>query len=403
MSRVNVKNSTAARPSFDPGAGEFLPFTRPSIDAHDIEEVVRVLQSGWITSGAKVRELEGRFCAHTGSEYAVAVCSATAGMHLALHAAGIGPGDEVITPSLTWVSTVNLIELSGAEPVFVDIDRNTLMADADMIAAAITPRTKLIIPVHYAGAPLDLDPIRRVALRHGIPVIEDAAHALGSKYDNVPVGRSGTAIFSLQAIKNVTTAEGGMICTDDAEFAERLRRLRFHGLGADAFDRSTQGRLPSAEVLEPGYKYNLPDMNAALGLGQMNRLQALNGRRTELANKYRDAFASIDGIETLAVPPYEHLHAWHLLIVRVDIDRFGISRDRFMEELKLRGIGTGLHFRAVHTHRYYRDRPDRDYSHLKNTNWNSDRIITLPLFPDMLESDVDRVVSAVEDLIAGSK
>lgn len=385
-----------------PGSGgDFLPFTRPSIEPSDIEQVVQVLRSGWITSGAKVKELEQAFVTVTGCEHAIAVCSATAGMHLALHALGIGPGDEVITPSLTWVSTVNLIELSGATPVFVDVDRGTLMSDAAMIERAITPKTRLIVPVHYAGAPLDLDPIRGVAQKHGIPMIEDAAHALGSDYRNVPVGRFGTAIFSLQAIKNVTTAEGGVICTDDSEMAERLRRLRFHGLGADAFDRMSHGRLPNAEVLEPGYKYNLPDMNACLGLGQLDRLQALNDKRRSLAELYLEGFKCSEAVLPLSLPDYPHTHAWHMFIVRVNTDRLSISRDEFMGLLKERGIGSGLHFRAVHKHKYYRERLSDGLQSLKNTNWNSDRLVTLPLFPGMDAADVSRVIVAVEDIAAG--
>jgi len=238
-----------------------LPFTRPNIGASDIEAVVAVLKSGWITSGAKVKELEEKFKEQTGCNYAIAVSSATAGMQLVLHALGVGPGHEIITPSLTWVSTINLIRLCGAMPVFVDVDRHTLMASSEQIEQAITSRTKLIILVHFAGAPLDQRAIAAVASRHGVPIVDDAAHALDSYYEGVHVGSNGTAIFSLQAIKNVTTAEGGAICTDDAQLAERLRRLRFHGLGTNAFDHETNSRLPNAEVIEPGFKCNLPDMS----------------------------------------------------------------------------------------------------------------------------------------------
>lgn len=380
--------------------GAFLPFTRPCIDPEDIAEVVRVLESGWITSGEKVKQLEAGVAAQTRSLYAVAVSSATAGMHLVLHALGIGPGDEVITPSLTWVSTVNLIELCGATPVFVDVDKHTLMTSAEHVERAITPKTKLIIPVHFAGAPLDLDPLRRVAAAHQIPIVEDAAHAIGTDYKHVPVGHIGTAIFSFQAIKNVTTAEGGVVCTDDAEFAERLRRLRFHGLGADAFDRHTHGRMPSAEVIEPGYKYNLPDMNAVLALGQLTRLKSINAQRTLLASYYRAALQDVAGVMPVRQPDYSHTHSWHLFVVRVDIDELDLSRDEFMAALKARNIGTGLHFRAVHTHKYYRDRRAGEYSGLDNTNWNSDRIVTLPLFPAMTVADVDRVVKAISDVTA---
>ena len=269
------------------------------------------------------------------------------------------------------------------------------MTNAALIENAITPRTKLIVPVHYAGAPLDLNPIGAIERNHGIPVLEDAAHALGSAYMNEAVGGNGTAIFSLQAIKNVTTAEGGVICTHNDELADRLRRLRFHGLGADAFDRHTNGRLPSAEVIEPGYKYNLPDMNACLALGQLDRLQETNRRRAERAQRYLDAFASVNAITPLRLPEYTHVHAWHLFIVRVEIDQLSIDRDDFMAALKERGIGTGLHFRAVHQHKYYRESLVCDQENLTNTNWNSDRLVTLPLFPGMTDADVDRVIDGV--------
>ncbi len=400
MSNSSVDATQRIRAITDADAVEFLPFMRPDIDERDIDEVIAVLRSGWITSGSKVRQLEEKFVQLVGCEHAIAVSSATAGLHLVLHAMGIGPGDEVITPSLTWVSTVNLIYLSGATPVFVDVDRNTLMVTAERVEQAITSRTKLIIPVHYAGAPLDGDSIRSVAGRFSVPIVDDAAHALGTYYEGAHVGRSGTAIFSLQAIKNVTTAEGGVICTDDSQLAERLRRLRFHGLGADAFDRKTNSRLPSAEVIEPGYKCNLPDMNACLALGQLDRLAKSNARRADIAQQYLQAFAGLDAILPLERPVYAHEHAWHLFIVRVDIDRLTIGRDAFMLELKEQGIGTGLHFRAVHQHAFYKTLPISDAPKLENTNWNSDRLVTLPLFPGMSDADVDRVIGTVKALVS---
>ncbi len=247
----------------------FLPFSRPSIGEEEIQAVNEVLRSGWITTGPKNHELEQRFADSIGCRHAVALSSATGGMHLALLALGIGPGDEVITPSQTWVSTVNMISLLGATPVFVDVDRDTLMTDAARIEAAITPRTRAIIPVHYAGAACDMDPINELALRHGIPVIEDAAHAAGTFYRGRPVGSRGTAIFSFHAIKNLTCAEGAMFVTDDEALANRVRTLKFHGLGVDAYDRLTHGRKPQAQVVEPGFKYNLTDINAAIALVQL--------------------------------------------------------------------------------------------------------------------------------------
>jgi UDP-4-amino-4-deoxy-L-arabinose-oxoglutarate aminotransferase len=322
---------------------------------------------------------------------------------VALRALEIGPGDEVITPSLTWVSTVNLIVLAGATPVFVDVDRDTLMTTPDRIAAALTARTRAIIPVHYAGAPADIDAIRSVAAARGIPVLEDAAHAAGAWYKERPVGRDGTAIFSFHPIKNLTTGEGGMVCSDDARFLDRVRRLKFHGLGVDAFDRQTQGRSPQAEVHEPGYKYNLTDMAAALGISQLARLDAMNDRRRELATLYRQRLAAVPEIVPLAEPSYPARHAWHLFIVRVNTREGQPDRDRFMEELKRRNIGTGLHFRAVHLQKYYVEARGMRRGMLPNTEWNSDRICSLPLFPDMTPADVDDVVSAIRDVLAAPR
>ncbi len=385
----------------------FLPLSRPSILDDEIAAVGDVLRSGWITTGAKNAELEQAVREQTGAAYAVALSSATAGMHLLLRALGIGPGDEVITPSMTWVSMPNQIELCGARSVFVDVDKDTLMTTAALIEPLISERTKLIVPVHYAGASLDLDPLRELAERYNIMLVEDAAHAMGTAYKGTPTGASGTAIFSFHPIKNITTGEGGMFCTDNKILAEKIRQLRFHGLGVDAFDRETHGRAPQAEVLTPGYKYNLPDMNAVLGLGQLNRLAVLNQQRTELAQAYLEALADIEAITPLTLPDYAMLHCWHLFIIRLDIDRAGLNRDDFMAALKARNIGSGLHFRAVHQQKYYAEKYYRD-SHsdntvaLENTAWNSARICSLPLFPDMTQEDVSRVVAAIRDILSAT-
>ncbi|WP_434587098.1 UDP-4-amino-4-deoxy-L-arabinose aminotransferase [Klebsiella sp. R390] len=374
---------------------EFLPFSRPSMGDAELAALREVLQSGWITTGPKNQALEEAFCALTGNQHAVAVSSATGGMHVTLMALGIGPGDEVITPSQTWVSTLNMICLLGATPVMIDVDRDNLMISADAVEAAITPLTKAIIPVHYAGAPADIDAIRAVAERHGIPVIEDAAHAAGTYYKGRHVGASGCAIFSFHAIKNMTCAEGGLIVTDDEQLAARIRSLKFHGLGVDAYDRQTHGRAPQAEVISPGFKYNLADINAALALVQLDKLAHANQRRTEIAQRYLRELADTP-FKPLTVPEWQHQHAWHLFIIRVDEATCGIGRDALMEKLKAMGIGTGLHFRAAHTQKYYRERfPTLS---LPNTEWNSARICSLPLFPDMTDDDVTRVISALHQL-----
>jgi len=378
---------------------EFLPFSRPSITEEDIDAVGEVLRSGWITTGPKATEFERRFCDYVGCPGGVALSSATAGMHLALTALGIGPGDEVITPSMTWISTVNLTVLAGATPVFVDVDRDTLMVAPDAIEACLTVRTRLIVPVHFAGAPCDIEPIRQIASIRGIPLVEDAAHALGTHYQGNHVGRRGTSIFSFHPIKNITTGEGGMFCSDDQNLLHRVRRLKFHGLEVDASDRHTQGRSPQAQVVEPGYKYNMTDISAVLGLRQLARVDEFNRKRTELAMRYRELLSGINELLLLSDPPYNFKHAWHLFIVRLDTEKAGISRDEFMYELKQRNIGTGLHFRAVHLQKYYLESMGTHRGMLPNTEWNSDRICSLPLFPEMTFEDIDDVVNAIKEIL----
>ncbi|HID4046786.1 TPA: UDP-4-amino-4-deoxy-L-arabinose aminotransferase [Pluralibacter gergoviae] len=374
---------------------DFLPFSRPALGAEEIAAVTEVLQSGWITTGPKNQALEKAFCDLTGNQHAIAVSSATGGMHITLMALGIQQGDEVITPSLTWVSTLNMIALLGAEPVMIDVDRDTLLVTPEAIEAAITPRTKAIIPVHYAGAPVDIDAIRAIGERYAIPVIEDAAHAAGTRYKGKHVGAEGTAIFSFHAIKNMTCAEGGLIVTDNDRLAKRIRSLKFHGLGVDVFDRQAYGRAPQAEVIEPGFKYNLADINAAIALVQLAKLEQLNARRREIARHYLQALADTPFLP-LSLPEWPHHHAWHLLIIRVDEAACGISRAGLMEALKARGIGTGLHFRAAHTQKYYRERYPQ--LRLPNSEWNSERLCSLPLFPDMTPEETSRVITALREL-----
>ncbi|AYA40451.1 UDP-4-amino-4-deoxy-L-arabinose aminotransferase [Xenorhabdus nematophila] len=378
----------------------FLPFSRPAIGSEEIEAIEKVLHSGWITTGPQNHQLEQDFSRMFGCKHAVAICSATAGMHLVLLALGIGSGDEVITPSQTWISTINMICLLGAEPVMVDVDRDMLMVSADTIKKAITPKTKAIIPVHYAGAPCDLDALRAVAEEANIPLIEDAAHAVGTRYKNEWVGERGTAIFSFHAIKNMTCAEGGMFVTDNDELAHRIRCLKFHGLSVDAFDRNIQGRKPQAEVIEPGFKYNLSDIHAAMAVVQLGKLALMNARRREIVARYSAAL--IDSpLQMLSVPEYEHLHAHHLFMVRVDKNVCGIDRDTFMARLKDNNIGTGLHFRAAHTQKYYRERYPQ--LSLPISEWNSSALCSLPLFPDMSNGDVDRVVNVITEILSEHK
>jgi len=378
---------------------EFLPFSKPSISEAEIAAVCDVLRSGWITTGLKAAAFEEAFASYCGAKSAVALASATAGMHILLKALEIKPGDEVITPSMTWVSTVNLITMAGATPVFADVDIDTLMVTAETIAPCLTGKTKLIIPVHFAGAALDLDPIRDLAVRRGIPLVEDAAHAAGAEYKGQKIGATGTSIFSFHPIKNMTTGEGGMFISDQPELVERIKRLKFHGLGVDAFDRVSQGRAPQAEVIEPGFKYNLTDFAAVLGSGQLASLDGFIERRTVLAQRYLDKLGEIDEITPLAVPAWPMRHAWHLFIVRLDVERARLSRDEFMARLKAKNIGAGLHFRAVHSQKYYRETLNLPPEALPATSWNSERICSLPLFPAMTDDDVDQVVATIKEVL----
>ncbi|EMH4147953.1 UDP-4-amino-4-deoxy-L-arabinose aminotransferase [Providencia stuartii] len=378
----------------------FLPFSKPAIGDEEVKAVEKVLRSGWITTGPQNHQLEQDFCERYGCKHAIALSSATAGMHVVLMALGIGPGDEVITPSQTWVSTINMIELLGATPVMIDVDRDTLMVQPDAVEKALTAKTKAIIPVHYAGAPCDLDALRTIAQKAGVALIEDAAHAVGTRYKEEWIGQQGTAIFSFHAIKNVTCAEGGLVVTNDDELAQRVRTLKFHGLGVDAFDRQMQGRKPQAEVVEPGLKYNLSDIHAAIAVVQLSRVEEMNQRRAQLVARYRAALKD-SPLQMLSVPEYSHLHANHLFMVRVDKSVCGIDRDSFMEKLKAYDIGTGLHFRAAHTQKYYREKyPELS---LVESEWNTATLCSLPLFPDMSDADVDRVVKAINEILLESK
>ncbi|MRR15812.1 MAG: aminotransferase class I/II-fold pyridoxal phosphate-dependent enzyme [Deltaproteobacteria bacterium] len=375
---------------------DFLPFSRPSIGEAEINRVVACLKSGWITTGALCKEFEDKFCELTGAKQAVTLNSATAGMHLALAALNLRPGDEVLTPSMTFASTINMIVLRGAKPVFVDIDYGTLNMDCNLLEAKISPRTKAIIPVHFAGAPADMDRIDELARKYDVTVIEDAAHAVGTYYKGVHAGGFGhAAIFSFHPIKNITTGEGGMITLNDAQFEKKLRLLRFHGIERDAWKRYGKGGNPSYDIMEPGYKYNMPDMLAALGLAQLERWQILNARRRVLAQLYLDGLGGIPEIDLPQVPAYDHVHAWHLLIVKVK----HCPRDEFMQKLAQYNIGYGLHFPPAHTLSYVRRAYKEAGMFLPETDRAADRIISLPLFPDMAEDDVHYVCAAIREIV----
>jgi len=375
---------------------DFLPLSRPSIGEKEIEGVVSCLKSGWITTGPLCKAFEEKFCELTGTSYALSVSSGTAGMHLMLLAMDIKRGDEIITPSMTFASTLNMITLLGAKPVFVDIHYDTLNINADLIEEKITERTKGVIPVHFAGAPVDMDKIMGVAKKHGLSVIEDAAHGLGTYYKGVHVGGWGqTALFSFHPIKNITTGEGGMITYNDDYLETQLRLLRFHGIERDAWKRYGKGGNPEYDIKVPGFKYNLTDIQATLGLAQLSRLEELNKRRRRLADQYRKELEGVEGLELPGVPAYPHIHAWHLFIIKV----LSMDREHFMQKLSDYQIGYGIHFPAGHRLNYIQKRYKIKKGELKETERANTQIVSLPLFPDMKEEDVSYVCEAVREIL----
>lgn len=375
---------------------DFLPLNRPSIGNAEIESVVACLKSGWITTGPQCRTFEGKFCELTGAARAVTVTSATAGMHLLLMAMGIGPGDEVITPSMTFASTVNMIAMLGASPVFVDVEYDTLNIDAGLVEQAVSARTKAIIPVHFAGVPADMDRITDIADRHNVAVIEDAAHAIGTYYKGIHAGGFGReAILSFHPIKNITTGEGGLITTSNEQLENRIRLLRFHGIERDAWKRYGKGGNPDYDIMQPGFKYNMPDILAALGVAQLARMKELNGRRGEIVDIYMNGLKNIDGLELPGVPVYDHIHSHHLFIVKV----ISMQRESFMEKLSEYNIGYGLHFPATHLLHYIRKKQGSEKTALPETERVAGAIISLPLFPDMKDDDAYYVCDAIRDIL----
>ena len=375
---------------------DFLPLSRPSIGEKEIQEVVACLKSGWITTGPLCKAFEEKFCELTGAAYALSVSSGTAGMHLMLLGLGIKRGDEIITPSMTFASTLNMIAMCGAKPVFVDIHYDTLNINVDLIEEKITERTKGIIPVHFAGAPADMRKILEIAKKYDLSVIEDAAHGVGTYYKGIHVGGFGqNAIFSFHPIKNITTGEGGMITHDDGDLENRLRLLRFHGIERDAWKRYGRGGNPDYDIQTPGFKYNLTDIQAALGLAQLSRLDELNRRRRQLADLYRKGLEGLSGLDLPSVPDYPHTHSWHLFVVKVT----SMERERFMQKLSEYNIGYGIHFPAVHCLSYVRKRYKIKKGELKETERASASLLSLPLFPDMGDDDISYVCEAVREIL----
>jgi dTDP-4-amino-4,6-dideoxygalactose transaminase len=387
-----------------PVRSEFLPFSTPTIGEDEINEVVDSLRSGWITTGPKVKRFEDAFKAYVGSPFAVALSSATAGLHLTLLALKIQPGDEIITTPMTFASTVSMIVLAGATPVLVDIEPGTLNLDASKIRQKISKRTRAIIPVHFAGQSCDMDPLFALAREFNLTIIEDAAHAAGTEYKGKRIGSLDTiSIFSFHPNKNITTGEGGMVCTPDENLAEEVSLLKFHGMSREAWKRFSASGTPNYDILLPGFKYNMMDIQAAIGLHQLPQLDDFINRRTEIANYYNSAFADLPELALPSYAPYGQRHAWHLYTPLVRIEKLSIDRDQFMVELKKENIGSGLHYKAIHHHDYYRKSLQIKPGELVNADYASERILSLPLFPKMTMGDANDVVTAVKDVIARNR
>ena len=382
----------------------FLPFALPEIGDDEIAEVVDTLRSGWITTGPKAKRFEQDFTAFLGDDglQSIAVNSATAGLHLALEGLGIGPGDEVITTTHTFTATAEVVRYLGADVKLVDIDPATLCIDPRRVEAAITPKTKALMPVHYAGLAADMPALLAIARRHGLKVVEDAAHALPTTLGGRLVGSfdSDATVFSFYANKTMTTGEGGMLVTRDAELARRARVMRLHGMNRDAFDRFTAS-VPSwyYEVVAPGFKYNLTDIAAALGIHQLKRAQGFQARRAEIAARYDAAFRGLP-LVTPPLPAAGDQHAWHLYALRLG-DGAGIGRDRFIESLFDQGIGCSVHYIPLHLHPYWRDRYTLQATDFPHSQQAFERLVSLPIYTRMDDADVDRVVAAVRRALGG--
>ncbi len=373
-----------------------VPFSRPAIDEEEIDEVVACLRSGWITTGPRTSQFEQSFAAAVAAPHALAVSSATAGLHLAMMALRLDPGDEVITTPLTWPATVNTIVLVGATPVLVDIDPDTLNIDARAVEAALTPRTRAIMPVHFAGQPCDMDALGALAQARGVRVVEDAAHALGAAFGDRPVGSIGDAtVFSFHPIKNITTGEGGMITTGDDDLARRMRLLRFHGVERDAWKAYGHAQVPLYDVTEPGLKYNLTDIQSAVGIHQLRKLAALNEERHRLARRYDAELRDIPALRPLGRVPYPHRHCHHLYVVGVELARLRVDRNAFMAAVIDAGVGLGLHFTAVHELTYYRRLLGNLDAALPVATDASHRIFSLPLFPGLTDAEQDHVIEVL--------
>jgi dTDP-4-amino-4,6-dideoxygalactose transaminase len=378
----------------------FLDYFRCWLDDDDANAVLDVLRSGWITTGPKAQQFERAVADRVGAAHAVAVNSGTAAMHVALAALGIGPGDEVITTPFTFCATAEVIEYQGACPVLADIDLDTFNIHPALIEDKITSHTRALLPVHYAGHPCEMDPIIEIARRRRLHVVEDAAHAIGSAYRGRPIGALGdVTAFSFYPTKNITTGEGGMATTNDEDLAARMRRLSLHGMSRDAWKRYTAAGSWYYEVTDLGYKYNMPDLLAALGLSQLAKLDRFNELRAQHAAAYHEGLHDLP--ELILPHPQPHVRAnWHLYVVLLRPELLTLDRAAFIEALRAAGIGTSVHFIPLHLHPHYQKRFGWKPGLCPNAEWVYERAISLPLYPKMTPADVARVIEAVRDVVA---
>ncbi|MBM3289353.1 MAG: aminotransferase class I/II-fold pyridoxal phosphate-dependent enzyme, partial [Candidatus Hydrogenedentes bacterium] len=402
--RMKELLATPAAEGGEPVAPRFIPLSPPSIGDEEERAVIDVLKSGWLTTGEKVTEFERRFAERVGAPHAVAVSSCTAALHLCLVEAGVGPGDEVVSPPLTWVSTANTIANMGAKLVLADVLPDTLNLDPAAVERALTPRTKAIVPVHLAGQPCDLDAIHAVAKKHGVAVIEDAAHALGAAYNGVAVGGGAApACFSFYPVKNITTIEGGMIALRDEGRAHALRLLAHNGLSTLAWNRYGGDAPPVApEVVRPGFKYNMTNVSAAMGIEQLKKLDAFLAARRRIARIYTSVLSDVEEIELPRVIDGVD-HAWHLYVVVLRLGLLKLSREEIARLLRQENVGTGVHFVALHKHRYYRETLGVRDADLPHASALSDAILSLPLHPRLTDKNGRDVVDALKKVLAHAR
>lgn len=375
-----------------------IPYGRQWIDAEDIAAVTEVLKSPWLTTGPRVREFETAFAAHVGSAHAVAISSGTAALHAAMFALGIGPGDEVLVPAMTFVATANCAVFQGGIPIFCDVRSDTLLLDPDILESKITGRTKAIIAVDYCGQPCDYDSINAIASAHGLAVVADAAHSLGGEYRERRVGTlADLNTFSFHPVKHITTGEGGMVATSNAEWARRARIFRNHGITSEARERES-GETAAYEMVDLGYNYRLTDFQSALGISQLNKLSRWIDRRRVIAQRYNHAFEQNPLLTPLVVSP-DVGHAHHLYVVQLSTKRLGGVRDKVLSALRRGGIGANVHYIPVHLHPFYRDRFRTAPGMCPVAERAYERIISLPIFPQMTDSDIETVISVVTDVL----